>query len=176
MINDKVIEMMNVARKIVEMGLAARAELGIKVRQPLNELRIMNYELGDEFKQIIADELNVKNVGVVKNVEDDKNIVWKEEGKLKVGLDTRITDELKKEGLLREVVRTINQIRKDQKMTIADKVIVKYSTEDALLEAVFVDFVDEIKKAVLAFSVDEGDAHNEVVIDGVNSKIEVIRI
>ena len=56
------------------------------------------------------------------NGEADKN---------KVVLDTVLTDELK-EGLLREVVRTINQIQRS-KLTIADRVMVKYSTDDALL-------------------------------------------
>jgi len=44
---------------------------------------------------------------------------------LKVGLDLNITDELKKEGLVREIVRTINQIRKEQKLTINDEVVVE---------------------------------------------------
>ncbi len=166
MMNNKLLEVMELARKTVETVLALRAEQGIKVRQPLNKLTIY-YQLEDGLKQIIADELNVKNVEAVKGDEADKN---------KVVLDTVLTDELKKEGLLREVVRTINQIRKDQKMTIADRVIVKYSTEDVLLKAVFVDFVEEIKKAVLAGFVEEGEAHNDVVIDGINSKIEITRI
>jgi len=166
MINNKLLEVMELARKTVETALALRAEKGIKVRQPLNKITIY-YQLEDGLKQIVADELNVKSVETIKGSEADKN---------KVVLDTVLTDELKKEGLLREVVRTINQIRKDQKMTIADRVIVKYSTEDVLLKAVFVDFVEEIKKAVLAGFVEEGEAHNDVVIDGINSKIEVIRI
>jgi len=57
---------------------------------------------------------------------------------------------LKKEGLVREIVRTINQIRKEQGMTIADEVIVEYHTEDENLQAVFVDYETEIKKSVLA--------------------------
>ena len=166
MINDKLIKVMEEVRKTVEIALALRAEKGIKVRQPLNKLTIY-YQLEDGLKQIIADELNVKSVEIVQNGEADKN---------KVVLDTILTDELKKEGLLREVVRTINQIRKDQKLTIADRVIVKYSTDDALLKAVFVDCADAIKKSVLAGFVEEGEAHNEVVVEGANLKIEVLRI
>ena len=60
-------------------------------------------------------------------------------------------------------------------MTIADKVI-KNSTDDLLLKSVFIDFADVIKKAVLAGFVEEGDAHNDVVIEGKNLKIDVFRI
>ena len=73
-------------------------------------------------------------------------------------------------------MRTINQIRKDQKLTIADRVIVKYSTDDALLKSVFVDCAEAIKKAVLAGFVEEADTGNDVVVEGKNLKIEVFRI
>ena len=183
LIKEKVLEMMNLARKVVEMGLALRAEKGIKVRQPLDELRIMNppagragYYLSDEFKQIIADELNVKKVEIDQNDENDKNIVWKEEGDLKVGLNTTITEALKKEGLAREIIRTINQIRKEQKLTIADRVAVEYGATNDLLKIVFLEYAEEIKKAVLASSMSEGDAEAEFEIGDGKARIEVRKV
>ncbi|MFA5318474.1 MAG: class I tRNA ligase family protein, partial [Patescibacteria group bacterium] len=61
-IDDKIIGDMAQVQKIVEMGLAKRDEAGIKVRQPLSELRITNYELRNEYENLIKDELNVKSV------------------------------------------------------------------------------------------------------------------
>lgn len=167
LVDDKVIKMMEMARKVVEMGLALRAEQGLKVRQPLNTLTINNKELASEFFGIIQDELNIKKVELVENNTDDKSLVWKEDGTIKIGLDVIITDELKKEGLLREIVRTINQIRKDQKLTISDRVSVKYNVKDELLKSVFVEYADEIKKSVLADVLVEGDGGEEKEIGGV---------
>jgi isoleucyl-tRNA synthetase len=74
----------------------------------------------------------------------------KEDGGLKVALYTEITEELKKEGLVREIVRAINQMRKKQKLTISDYVIVNYETNDEMLKNIFIEFADGLKKNVLA--------------------------
>ncbi len=159
----QVISQMEITRKIVEVGLALRAETGIKVRQPLGQLSTTSKQLPEAFFGIIADELNVKTVQVAEN-SNDTTLVWKTEGDLAVGLDIIITDQLKKEGVLREVVRTINQIRKDQKLTISDRVKVVYETKDELLQSVFTDYNEEIKKSVLADEVVVGEAGQEVEI------------
>ncbi|MFH1947094.1 MAG: isoleucine--tRNA ligase [Candidatus Magasanikbacteria bacterium] len=151
LIDDKVINDMERVRKIVEMGHSLRKEAGIPVRQPLGQLSAFGYQLSDELGQVVADELNVKNVeiGGDKEIKGDK-IITKEDGDLKVGLNTEITPELKKEGLVREIVRAINQMRKEQKLTIEDVVTIEYHVEDELLKSVFAEYADEIKKQVLA--------------------------
>ncbi len=100
----------------------------------------------------------------------------KEDGGLKVALHTEVTDELKKEGLLREVVRAINQIRKEQKLTISDSVVVEFSTDDELLKSVFVDFSEEIKKSVLASDLREGNDGEETEIDGRKARLKITKI
>jgi len=151
MIDDKVINDMDITRKIVEMGHALRKESGIPVRQPLSLLQVVGYKLQENMVSIIADELNVKNVDINgdKDINGD-NVIVKEDENLKIGLNTEITEELKKEGLVREIVRTINQMRKDQGLTIADVVVVEYYVEDELLKSVFDEYGEEIKKQVLA--------------------------
>ena len=202
MINDKLIEQMIQARKVVEMGLALRAEAGIKVRQPLSKFSIFpdkvrdpafhrdNFQFSKEMMQIIADELNVKKVEMGDKEIGDKeigdkeigdkeigdDIIVKEDGGLKVALHTEVTDELKKEGLLREVVRAINQIRKEQKLTISDSVVVEFSTDDELLKSVFVDFSEEIKKSVLASDLREGNDGEETEIDGRKARLKITKI
>ncbi|MBI5220348.1 MAG: class I tRNA ligase family protein [Candidatus Liptonbacteria bacterium] len=88
-------------RRIASLALAERAKLGIKVRQPLRELRIKNKELRGrrELLAILAEEVNVKEV-----VVDPKM-------KTEIELDTKITPELKAEGLLREFVRVVQELR-----------------------------------------------------------------
>lgn len=148
LLNNEILKEMDSVRKIVEMGLSLRSEAGIKVRQPLNELRIVNYELRNELKQIIAEELNVKEV--TDTVDVDAKWLVKENDGFKVALNTEVTDDLKKEGLVREIIRGINQMRKDQGLTINDSVVVAYRTHDDELKNVFVQYHEEIKKGVLA--------------------------
>jgi isoleucyl-tRNA synthetase len=171
--NDKVLEQMDLTRKIVEMSLALRAEKGIKVRQPLAGT-LYTANLPADFSEIIAQEVNVEKAAVSKKIPD--SFAQKEDGKLRVGLDMVITEDLKQKGLLREIVRTINQIRKEQKLTISDRVIVRYSSNDAPLRFVFEKYTEEIKKSVLAYSVSEGEAEQEIEIEGVKLKIGVLRM
>ncbi|MFA6486205.1 MAG: class I tRNA ligase family protein, partial [Candidatus Magasanikbacteria bacterium] len=165
MIDEKVLLGMDFARKIVELGLSIRAFKGIKVKQPLSllvvdcisEMAKNNFgeeRLVDEMKRIIADELNVKEVKVIWKSELGKNVynvIWNEtpNSDLQVGLDTTITPALKAEGTAREIVRAINQLRKEMKLTISDSVVVSYETDDSELKKVIAEFGDEIKKSTL---------------------------
>jgi isoleucyl-tRNA synthetase len=54
-------------------------------------------------------------------------------GAVQVALDTRITPELRREGLARDVVRHIQQLRKDIGLNIEDRIEVAYRTDDAHL-------------------------------------------
>lgn len=141
LIDQKVLDYMAVARQVVELGLAKRAEVGIKVRQPLQKLEIRNQksELTGDYLDLIKDEINIKEVNQEKG-----------EGELAVELDTNLTDELKEEGILRELTRTINGLRKDAKLTIDDFIILEYNTNDEQISRVFEKYADELKKSVLA--------------------------
>ncbi|MFA5175130.1 MAG: isoleucine--tRNA ligase [Patescibacteria group bacterium] len=170
----EILEQMNMARKIVEIGLAIRAEKEIKVKQPLQKLYVKDCVLPEEFKNIIADELNVK---IVEYADEEENAIWKEDGDLKIGLDIEITLELKKEGLAREITRAINQIRKDKKLTMKDKVAVKIATDDELLKSVLVEFAEEIGKSVLAKGIkitEEKDGFAEAEIDKKRIFVKII--
>lgn len=161
-VDEEVLAQMRVAREVVELGLAARAEAGLKIRQPLGAIYVGKLVLSKDLEDVIADELNVKQV-----INGDGEGVVKQAKDITVTLSTVITDELKKEGLLREIVRTINQIRKDQKLTISDKVSVLYRTQDEMLNTVFSEYNEEIKKSVLAEGVTEGDGGEAKEIDGI---------
>ena len=176
-VNHTVLEDMIKVRKLVEMGLALRVENGLKVRQVLGQFLLVDKSISEGLKKIIADEMNVKVVELVDSVPNDDGFVRKEDGVFTVGLDITLTDELKKEGLLREVVRTINQMRKEQKLTIEDVVKVEYSTDDELLQSVFTDFEEELKKSVLAVELNGNPSAGaqDKEIDGKEIKLSVIK-
>ncbi|KKP67918.1 MAG: Isoleucine-tRNA ligase [Candidatus Moranbacteria bacterium GW2011_GWE1_35_17] len=125
LIDEKVNADMQSVREIVNIGLQLRAKSAIKVRQPLGELRITNNELSDELLEIIKEEVNVKHI--THNMEhgtDENNIVW--DGENKVGLNTEITPELKLEGQAREIVRYIQEMRKEAGYEVDNRINVWY--------------------------------------------------
>ncbi|MEK7123568.1 MAG: DUF5915 domain-containing protein, partial [Patescibacteria group bacterium] len=132
MVNKKLNEKMKFVRSACALGLKSRAKAGIKVRQPLGELIIMNFELKKEKElvDLIKDELNIKEIKFAKELpsESDKR-VWGEEGALKIALNIEITPALKEEGVLREIIRSIQEMRKEGGFTPADKIAVKYESD-----------------------------------------------
>ncbi len=162
-----ILEEMALARKIVELGLSKRDEVGIKVRQPLNQLTIVNYELSAEFQELVKDELNVKEI-----------VLKKGEGELSVDLDTNITPELAAEGLKRELVRLINAERKGLGLSIGDRVKIFYSTESDLVKNVFSIFLEDLKRDVLAdeIAMADVDGGKEVKANGETLIVKIEKI
>ncbi len=120
----KLIEEMQVARNMVTSALELRQKAGLKVRQPLQTLRIKIHDSGfknnSEILEIIKDEINVKEIVVDEKMESDFE------------LDTNITEELKAEGLAREIIRAIQDIRKKENLNPNDKIEIVVSTDDYL--------------------------------------------
>ncbi|MEI7709412.1 MAG: class I tRNA ligase family protein [bacterium] len=132
---------MNTVRKIVTLGLEARQKAGIKVRQPLAKLEVKDFKLAKEYVALIKDELNVKEVIENKNLEND------------VLLDTEITLDLEIEGSYRELVRALQDMRKDLGLTPSDVVSLAIETFEAGKELVQ-KFEEEMKKTVLASKIE----------------------
>lgn len=104
---------MTEVRRLASMALAKRAEVGIKVRQPLQKIKIqkLKFKIGKQLLDILKDEINVKEVIVDKKIKEE------------IELDTEITHELKEEGWLRDFIRMVQDLRQDAKLEPKDKVI-----------------------------------------------------
>jgi len=113
----RILEEMEEVRRVVSLGLEARASIGIKVRQPLQELRIKNQELR------IKDQLQL--LDLVKGEVNVKEILFDSDISEEVELDANITPELKKEGLARELVRRVQELRKKTGLTPEDTMILQ---------------------------------------------------
>jgi len=141
LVDKEVLANMEIVRKIVELGLAARDEAGIKVRQPLARLEVKTKDnkLAEEYLGLIMDEVNIKEV------------VWvKGEGEIKIKLETKLTPELEAEGAKRELVRLINAMRKKLGLTITDRVAVYWQTDEKTLAEIIKNNTDALKQEVLA--------------------------
>ena len=131
LIDKKLEEKMKKVREIVAKALAQRAKAGIKVRQPLSNFQfsISNFQLEKELLNLIKEEINVKEIKQVskKNLPKGKGWAQTKKDKLWIALDTKITPKLKEEGLVREVIRHIQEMRKKAGYKPKDKVLIRYS-------------------------------------------------
>ena len=75
------------------------------------------------------------------------------EGRLTVALDITVTDELRKEGIARELVNRIQNLRKSKDFDITDRIAVRFSS-NSLFDTAIREFSDYIKTQVLADSIE----------------------
>ena len=215
---------MSLTQKAIAMGRSVRASNNLKIRQPLKTLYLVDRESEERevlssMEDIIAEELNVKNVhlqadetGLVsysakanfkvlgsslgKNMKEvasqiadldgnaiaslldgnilkmhysageieitkDQIIVQRtemegvkvfNEGSLTVGFDTLITEELLEEGIARDIVRSIQNLRKESGFEVSDRIELSYDG-DEVVQRVFANYKDTIASETLSNSI-----------------------
>lgn len=125
-LDNELVEKMEEVRRISSLALALRAEKKIKVRQPLAKLEINTKKLtikDAEFLDLIKDEVNVKEVSVNLQLSGE------------IGLDTEITAALREEGLVRDLVRMIQDLRQEAGCVPKDRIFLMIET-DKEIEAI----------------------------------------
>ena len=143
----KILTDMNTVRKIVEVGLAFRAKEGKKVRQPLAGIEYdAENMLSPEFESIIAEELNVKLVKRSLGLKE-KNNESMTANDVTVLVDVKMTPELIEEGKLRELMRAIQEVRKEMEFNPQDKASMEFSGDDMTV-AFIKKYNDELVKKV----------------------------
>ncbi len=137
LINKNLEDQMAAARVLVEKVHAIRKVAGLKVRQPLASLTYGEEKLPTEIEKIIADEVNVKKIIQKKGSQ--------------ITLDTKLTPALVAEGQAREIIRSIQQARKDAGCDLSEKVTVTLPDWPQ-------EFEEEIKKQTLASKLTKGES------------------
>ena len=132
-------------RGVVEEGLAAREAARIKVRQPLRSAAILGEQFSAELEAILADELNVKKVEYGPTSGTHEAIV----------LDTEITPELRLEGLVRELSRKVNDLRKRAQLALDDRIALYIESHGDLRNAVVAQR-EHLMNETLATSIEFG--------------------
>ena len=86
-------------------------------------------------------ELDSEKVIVERFEKDDLKVL--NEGTLTVGLDSKVTDELKKEGYVRDLIRGIQNLRKESGLNVTDRIKLEVGGDDSLKDAyeMFTDFI-----------------------------------
>ncbi|HMS50140.1 MAG TPA: isoleucine--tRNA ligase [Candidatus Saccharibacteria bacterium] len=149
-IDELSVKNMELVRYVVTGALSERAKAGIKVRQPLAKIKVTtaHQELQGYMVDIIKEEVNVKEV------EHDTNPTLSEVTFL---LDTTISSELKREGLMREVVRNVQSARKEAGLHVDDRIDLGLSTLDPELAKAIDEHTDTIAAETLAVNVQKSD-------------------
>jgi len=103
----KILSEMQRVREVVEKAHAIRKEKQIPVRQPLNSFSTIQKPVSKNLEYLLKDEINVKKV------------VW--DSKIDE-FDTKITAELEEESKTRELMRKVQEERKNMGLNLTQKV------------------------------------------------------
>lgn len=109
--------MMHLTREVCEAGHAQRKEAGLRVRQPLSKMGVkIRQSLDPEYRELVLEELNVK----LADWEVDEG-----HRKTEVSLELEISTELKAEGEARELIRAVQDLRKEKGCSVKDKIVIR---------------------------------------------------
>ena len=124
-----------------------------------------------------GEEIKVELTDVDIHSEDIPGWLVANEGSVTVALEVEITDALRKEGVARDLINRIQNIRKSRDYDITDRIIVTIEP-NALTEGAIADFKDYIASQVLASEVKaavvDAPAEDELLdIDGTEVKVKI---
>ena len=169
-VNRAMLRDMNALRAAVNDGLSKRAAEGIKVRQPLASAKLVSTisqntpeEVAQFLVDIARDELNVKSVEVVTGSELD---IPEASAQPSVVYDLNITPELKREGLMREIVRHVQSARKKAGLQVDDRIILQLTTNDDQLRQAINEHRATIAAETLASFGESNSNRSKATIEG----------
>jgi isoleucyl-tRNA synthetase len=159
MVDTELLTRMETVRFVVTSVLQIRANVNIKVRQPLAKLSLvwdLDEDQTHEMTPMLKDELNVKEVEYKRGLA------------IAFELDTTLTPELIAEGQVRELMRGIQEQRKTKGLAPQDRVVLTVATTDAG-QALIEQFKDVIMKTVGATVITYGDTAGNSILAGEHS-------
>lgn len=159
LIDEQLLADMAWARDVVTRGLEARVVAKLPVRQALAKLEIFFRDAAEASRlsarqdvfRLIRDELNVEAIGIDARAADiPEPDLWA------IRLDTELTPELRKKGMVRELVRHIMNARKATGLAPHDRIDLVIATEDTglrdMLEEQSASISEDVKAAHLSIA------------------------
>ena len=140
LIDKEVLKNMELTKEIVKKSLELRDNAKIPIRQVLNEIKLIGVDLKNEYLDIIAETINVRKV----------NIESREEAELLVELDTNITPSLRLEGLARNLIRHLNNYRKQLNLSTKNRINLYIKVNDKEISEALERHEEKIKNMIQA--------------------------
>ena len=178
-VNEQVLADMSRTRELINNGLSLRMkqdehQTSIKVRQPLQFAAYAGVKLAEYYEQIMAEELNVKEIRWIENLDEHLADYDVTEGTIKpenwIEISKQLTPELKREGLMREIIRHVQSARKKAGLQVDDRIELGITSSDSEITQAVDMFADTIKAETLAVKLGSAAADDmeeyDVKVDG----------
>ncbi|MCL1978662.1 MAG: isoleucine--tRNA ligase [Methanomassiliicoccaceae archaeon] len=153
LIDDGLERSMYLVQNVIEVVAAERAKMGSKLRWPLKQIFIRGDEgVNDSisvFEDVLAQQGNIKKIRYAASDGDVKGLEGADFDGGKIFIDFDVTPEIEAEGYARELIRRIQQMRKDMKLNVEQYINCDVSAEPYLLD-LFVSWADHISAEVRA--------------------------
>ena len=196
LIDQQLMEATRLAMRIASMGRGARSKAGIKVRQPLgkvviNTRSVAEIEIIRQISRQILDELNIKSIDEVDQagiadaakaslsgetegiVQVDRYWVALEGGYM-VAVDATITPELAEEGLARELVHRIQNLRRAADFQVTDRIVTYCQAPEEITRVLTGSFADYIRQETLTEELVTGPPPEEAKAE--TTKVEGLEV
>ena len=136
-----------------------------------------------EQKGILDVQINGKSITLERGdveitSQDIEGWLVASQGALTVALDVTLTDELKKEGIARELVNRIQNLRKDSGYELTDRIVVQFQKDEQIINAINKN-LDYIKTETLTEELEILEHLTngiEVAFDDVNTKLFIKKV
>ncbi|MCH8815206.1 MAG: isoleucine--tRNA ligase [Chloroflexi bacterium] len=202
LVDEKLMTETRLVMRVVSLGRAARSKAGLKVRQPLSRASVFvrskaEAESLERLKEQIKDELNVREIvplvlselftdtyerpaDLLKQLSETSKLAEDHDTGYAVAVESDITPELADEGLARELVHRIQNMRKAAGFEIADHIITYHSGSDRVSE-VLAEHGAYVRQETLSNEIVDGeppsDAHGEEIeVNGETVRLAVKRV
>ena len=135
-----------------------------KVRE-LDDALINEYvDEGELTLTVNGEEVTLGPEDLIIQSEGIEGWLVEQEGDVTVALDTEVTDELRAEGLARESVKRIQNLRKDAGFEVTDRIQIAYDGSDRIAQAV-AEHADWIRNETLALELQPSDRPEGEAVD-----------
>ena len=179
-VDEQVLADMARTRELINNGLSLRMkqdehQASIKVRQPLQFAAYAGVKLAEYYEQIMAEELNVKEIRWIENLDEHLADYDVTEGVIKpeswIEISKQLTPELKREGLMREVIRHVQSARKKAGLQVDDRIMLQLTTNDEQLHQAIDEHAEVIATETLAVFGEVHDNQSTVTVEGAGLEI-----
>ena len=136
-----------------------------------NQMDLANKIKAGKYETILIDdvEINLDSTNLLITMQGKEGFAFAGEGEIGVVLDTHITDELKEEGTLREILSKVQNLRKERNFEVLNKIIL-YVSGNEKIEEIIKKYEDEVKHETLTLEVKYNENRDSYVDTNINGE------